>query len=291
MKRIYLFCGVGCIVALFAVTAFSQSSKPASPCCESAQDVKATPCCEKPATIAGKPCCQTVEYAVKATPCCCNATAKKDTSCTSSAACCCAVTVKATATAPATKNANVYDLLEKLEGLQAKKDALESEIRETRALLNEKFRTLQGRVGKANVTPHGSPYAPAVTPVTSCEPVTTYRVILEKNPETGETKRVVTPVTNYIYRQSVQTNGVPLTAQPAAVTMPAPFGPPSPAVVPPCDAACPATPTTETIPTPESRRTKATKTARPATETPVSPKEEPQPKAPKIPPTANPSPK
>jgi hypothetical protein len=190
------------------------------------------------------------------------------------------------------KQANVYDLLEKLEGLQAKKDVLESEIRETRALLNEKFRTLQERVGKANVTPHGSPYAPAVTPVTSCEPVTTYRVILEKNPETGETKRVVTPVTNYIYRQSAQTNGVPLTApsvyvpaQPAAVTMPAPCVPPSPAVVPPCDAACPATPTTETIPTPESRPVKASKTARPTTETPVSPK------APKVPPTTNPSPK
>ena len=50
--------------------------------------------------------------------------------------------------APATKQPNIYDLLEKLEALKAKQNTLESEVRETRALLNEKFRTLQERVGK-----------------------------------------------------------------------------------------------------------------------------------------------
>jgi hypothetical protein len=148
MKRIYLFCGVGCVVALFAVTAFSQGYQkvPVSPCSEMtpACHTKATPCCEN--APASKTCCQ-------------------DT--------CCAVTVKATVAAPATKQANVYDLLEKLDALKAKQDALESEVRETRALLNEKFRTLQERVSKASMPPNGSPYAPAITYGFAEVPVTT----------------------------------------------------------------------------------------------------------------------
>jgi hypothetical protein len=205
--------------------------------------------------------------------------------------------------ATTTKQQNVYDLLEKLEGLQTKKDALESEIRETRALLNEKFRTLQERVGKANVTPHSSPCAPAGTPVTSYEPVTTYRVILEKNPKTGETKRVVTPVTSYVLRQSVPTvttYGVPRTTpacapQPAtaAVTMPAPCVPPQTGtvVVPPQDVGCPVTPTSDTVVTPGPRPIKA---ATP-TDRPVPSKKdfsgEGVPKTPSPASTANPSPK
>ncbi len=281
MKRIYLFGGVGCFVALFAVTAFSQGFQgvPANPeadfTARSLPPQKSDSPTAKNAAVASKPCCRTAE---------------------------CALAVKATAVA--SKQQDVYYLLEKLEALKAKQDALESEIRETRALLGEKFRRLQERVGKATMTPRGSPYAPAITPVTSqhYEPVTSYRVVLVKNPETGETQRVTEAVTSYVLRQgvpTVTTYGVPLKTPPSgapAQTVPAPCVP----VTAPTVAPAPVIPPTVTTPEPRPRPVKATKTDRPvdpATEmptttiTPVSPKYEPQPKSPKTPPTATPSPK
>jgi hypothetical protein len=74
---------------------------------------------------------------------------------------CCAVTLTNVA-----KDPNVYDLLAKLEALKAKQDALDSEVRETYALLNEKFRTLQMRMAKVGA---GVP-----TPVTCPVPAPVY---------------------------------------------------------------------------------------------------------------------
>jgi hypothetical protein len=92
---------------------------------------------------------------------------------------CCAVMF--TAAAPVSKEPNVYDLLSKLEALKAKQDALDAEVRETHALLNEKFRTLQMRMAKVGAgvpmtypapvypTPTLTPsYQPAPVPPTTC---------------------------------------------------------------------------------------------------------------------------
>lgn len=65
------------------------------------------------------------------------------------------------------KELNVYELVEKLEALKARQEALDAEARETRALLNERFRTLQDRVGKATFAltpPMGYPAPPSVDP-------------------------------------------------------------------------------------------------------------------------------
>jgi hypothetical protein len=83
---------------------------------------------------------------------------------------CCAVTF--TAAAPVSKEPNVYDLLAKLEALKAKQDALDAEVRETHALLNEKFRTLQMRMAKVGagvpMTYPAPVYQPAPVPPTTC---------------------------------------------------------------------------------------------------------------------------
>ena len=259
MKRTSLLFGIGGLATLLANAAvchaYQATAVPASLPCEPtpATHTKATPCCGKQADplVSGKPCCQ---------------------------AACCAVAAKAAAASPAAKQPNVYDLLEKLEALKAKQDALESEVRETRALLNEKFRTLQERVGKVGV---GGP-TPVVTgvPVTGqryYEPVTSYQVVLVKDPQTGETKRVATAVTSYVLREGVP--AVPPVGPPAGAAVPPPAPPacvPAPATVPAHTDALPAPVAPESRPGP----------VKPAADSP----EETRPQ-PKNPPTATPSPK
>src|SRR5262245_49854144 len=233
MKRTSLFFGIGGLAALLAIAAvchaYQATTAPASPPCEPtpAPHTKATPCCGKQADplVSGKPCCQ---------------------------AACRAVAAKAAAASPLAKQPNVYDLLEKLEALKAKQDALESEVRETRALLNEKFRTLQERMGKvgAGVPPHAPP---AVTEgARYYEPITTKRVILVKDPETGAVKRIEQPVTTYVLRE------VPV---------------PTPAPVPP-----PVPPHTEAVrPSIAGPTVPSTPLKAPATDGPLSPINEPDP--------------
>src|SRR5262245_54280419 len=229
MKRTSLFFCIGGLAALLAIAAvchaYQAATVPASPPCEptAAPHTKATPCCGKQADplVSGKPCCQSA---------------------------CCAVAAKA----PAAKQPNVYDLLEKLEALKAKQDALESEVRETRALLNEKFRTLQERVGKA-----GAGLPPHAPPVVTeggryYEPITTKRVILVKDPETGAVKRIEQPVTTYVLRE-----------------VPVPMPAPAPQPVPPH---------TEAVRPPIAEPTvPSTPLKAPATDGPPSPINEPDP--------------
>jgi hypothetical protein len=124
-------------------------------------------------------------------------------------------TAAVTSAAPA-KAGTVYDLVERVESLKAKREAIDQELRETQALLREKFNALQERVGKADPR-----LPPAAEPAPQYyQPVTTYQTLLIKDPETGEVKRVVKPVTKYVLREA------PLPA-PAAVPPSAPQPVPS----------------------------------------------------------------
>jgi hypothetical protein len=145
MKRIYLFCGVGCVVALLAVTALSQGFQgvPANPEADFSARTVPPPAEAPRARNSNSPPRKADPFV--AAPDDASLQAKKQTG-------------------------NVYELLEKLEALKAKKDALESEIRETRALLGEKFRTLQERVAKAGMPPHGPAIPTCQVPLTTATP-------------------------------------------------------------------------------------------------------------------------
>lgn len=82
---------------------------------------------------------------------------------------------------------NVYTLLAKLEALKGKQEALDAEVRETYALLNEKFRTLQIRMAKAGAgvpTPvtYGVPAYPVASPVYAPAPAFDLPVVTPSAP-------------------------------------------------------------------------------------------------------------
>jgi hypothetical protein len=106
-------------------------------------------------------------------------------------------TVSFTVAAPLHK-CGVGEVLDKLEALKARKDALEREEKELHALLKVRLEAQAQRVGKVG---GGEPTPVTQAPVGAYyEPVTSYRVTLVYDEKTKETKRVVTPVTSYVLR-------------------------------------------------------------------------------------------
>jgi hypothetical protein len=214
MKRTCTFFGVGGLIALFAVAAVCQGYQANPPAATSV--VPSSPPFDSPparqtgpttAPGSGKTADPLVPQKTGSVLSCCKGPAPS----------CCAVPGTAT---PAARHPNVYDLLEKLEALKAKQNALESEVRETRALLNEKFRTLQERMGKVGAgLPTPVAYEVPLAGSRYYEPVTTYQTLLVKDPQTGGTRRVVRPVTSYVLREA----GVPVAPPATTEAVPAPL--------------------------------------------------------------------
>ena len=160
--------------------------------------------------------CFTAAGIVPSQPCCLQATPAHGT-------------VSFTVAAPLHKG-GVGEVLDKLEALKARKDALEREEKELHALLKVRLEAQAQRVGKVG---GGEP-----TPVTQVpagayyEPVTSYRVTLVYDEKTKETKRVVTPVTSYVLR----TGKAPQPMPPGTSDL---VAPPTGPLTPPCVDECP----------------------------------------------------
>lgn len=108
---------------------------------------------------------------------------------------------------PVASKAGVDEVLDRLEALKAKKDAIESEEKELQAILKLRLEAQMRRVGKVGepttVYPTPVPVPPSAVRAPSVkyyEPVTNYQYRTVIDQKTGEKKHVVTPVTTYTLR-------------------------------------------------------------------------------------------